>query len=126
MITLGTEPFLTVNKNIGEEARFNDKIARVAWRSNRTIMSIYQATKEVEIDGTVKNYLSPSETEGLVVLNQEECDRVYSECWDVYFQENPNSLETLKQYNGFIDEDPIDGQPSPATELYRIRQTLID
>lgn len=124
MISVGTEPFLEVRKSHGADGRFDDRVARVFWFGGRNIATVYQTTKQVEIDGVVRNYLPLSETEGLPVLNQEECNAVYSKCWDVYFEENPNIIDILNEYNGFTDADGIEGQPSAAIELLRIKQNM--
>lgn len=119
MIRHGVAPFLECSTK--GDRRFSAFAARIKSLNNRSIEEMYQAYKIFEIDGKTVSKLSWREAKGKKAINQEDCNKWYSELWDKYIQENPELKQVLKNASGLSD---IFGQPGhccQATELWRIR-----
>lgn len=118
MLKFGEEPFLECSSK--GDKRFSAFYAKTKG-SNKSIEERYQAGKLFE-DGSTG--LSWREVKGKKPVNIEDCRKFYSFLWDKYFEENPELLEVIKQYNGFTDIFGQEGHACQAEEIYRIRQKL--
>ena len=119
MIKFGTKPYLECSSK--GDKRFSAFYARIKSMNNKSIEELYQASKVFK-DGSTG--LSIKHCKGKQAVNMNECSILYSKLWDIYFEENPELLEVIKQYNGFSD---IFGRPNcqcQAKEIYRIRLNL--
>lgn len=115
MITVGSSPILECSSK--GDKQFSAFYARIRWRGNKTIEELYQARKMFE--GGISG-LGIKEAKGRRPINLEDCQSFYSQLWNEYFDENPDLLLVISQYNGFSD---IFGQPGhvcQAVEVYRI------
>ena len=113
MLKFGEEPFLECSSK--GDKRFSAFYAK--WRG-KSIEDRYQAAKVFE-DGSTG--LSWKEAKGKKPVNAEVVRGYYSALWDHYFEENPELLEVIKQYNGFSDIFGQEGHACQAEEIYRIR-----
>lgn len=121
MIRFGEEPFLECSSK--GDKRFSAFYARLK-RNAEVIKSIeewYQYTKVFE-DGSTG--LDWRQAKGRKAVNQEYCRKVYSHLWDLYFQENPELLDVIKEYKGFSDIFGQEGHACQAEEVYRIWKSL--
>lgn len=117
MIKVGTDPFLECSSK--GDTRFSAFYAKVKWGGQyRSIEDIYQGSKVFE--GGITN-LPWRQAKGLVAINMDECAILYSKLWDQYFEENPELLDVIKEYNGFSDIFGQKGRQCQAIEIYRIR-----
>jgi len=121
MIRHGVAPFLECSSK--GDSRFSAFYARIKARDNKSIEDIYQAAK-IFSDGSTN--LSWKEAKGLKAANSEVTKKLYAQLWNEYVKENRHLIEVLVQASGLSD---IYGQPNhmcQATELWRIRQAVID
>ena len=121
MIAHGQSPFLECSSK--GDKRFSAFSARIKARGNRSIEEIYQASK-VFLDGTTG--LSWREAKGKRASNSEETRALYSELWNEYIKENRELIEVLVQASGLSDIFGQQNSCCQATELFRIRQAVID
>jgi hypothetical protein len=126
VLKFGTEPYLECSSK--GDRRFSAFNAVIVPDENTSILyfdwsieGIYQSSKVFE-DGSTG--LSWREAKGKKPINAEECRRIYSKLWDLYFKQNPELLEVIKQYNGFSDIFGQEGHACQAEEIYRIRNKL--
>jgi hypothetical protein len=115
MLKFGTAPFLECSSK--GDKRFSAFYAKV---EGETIEKRYQACKM--FDGVCG--FSWKEVKGKTPDNIEECRDIYSTLWDMYFEENPELYDVIKQYNGFSDIFGQRGHACQAEEIYRIRMEL--
>lgn len=121
MLRFGTEPYLECSSK--GDKRFSAFYAKIydcnlnGGKVYRTIEEIYQGSKRFEVEGTGLDWRV---AKGKKPLNVEECRVLYSKLWDKYFEENPELLEDIKQYNGFSDIFGQEGHACQAEEIYRI------
>ena len=119
MLKFGEEPFLECSSK--GDKRFSAFYARVENGTIRSIEDWYQGFKRFE-DGGVG--LSWREAKGRVAINQSEARKMYSWLWDVYFRQNPELYDVIKQYRGFSDIFGQEGHACQAEEIYRIRKEM--
>lgn len=120
MVKHGEEPFLECSS--AGDKRFSAFFARVQAFDNRTIEEIYQHAKVFK-DGVTG--LSIREAKGKLPENIKAVSLLYKLLWKQYITENPELIPTLLQYKGLSDRF---GQPEhvcQATELWKIRNSLI-
>jgi hypothetical protein len=121
MVRFGREPFLECSSK--GDKRFSALYARIRWRKNMTIEELYQRRKIFE-DGSTA--LSFKEAKGRKPINIIDCRQWYSQLWREYFDENPELLLEISQYNGFSDIFGQQGSACQAEEIYNIaRERLI-
>lgn len=114
MIRVGSKPFLECSSK--GDRRFSAFYARIRCEGNRSIEEIYQGAKVIHgISGHPWRYAKGRRAE-----NDEEVRELYSLLWDVYFQENPDLLTYILQYNGFSDVFGQEGHVCQAIEIFRI------
>ena len=119
MIRVGFEPFLECSSR--GDKRFSAFYARIKSKGFKSIEELYQA-KKVFADHSTG--LSPKAAKGRKAINMPECMAYYSELWDLYFEENPELLEVIKNYNGFCDMFGRPGCQCQAKEIYRIKNKI--
>lgn len=120
MIKHGVEPFLECSSK--GDKRFSAFYAKVSpWR--RSIEELYQARKVFE-DGSTG--LSWQEAKGKKAVNQKECAEYYSMLWNMYIMQNPQLIDVLKTASGLSDIFGQEGHVCQATELWRIRNNMIN
>lgn len=115
MISVGKAPILECSSK--GDRRFSALYARIRWRGNKSIEELYQARKMFE---GCQSGFSFKEAKGRLPLNIEDCHAFYSQLWDEYFDENPDLLLEISQYNGFSDIFGQPGRACQAIEIYRI------
>ena len=115
MLIFGTPPILECSSR--GDKRFSAFYARIKRRGNKTIEELYQARKLFE--GGVSG-LSIKEAKGKLPVNIEDCRSYYSLLWREWFDENPELLLELGQYNGFSDVFGQSGHACQAEEVYNI------
>jgi hypothetical protein len=116
MLIFGKAPFLECSSK--GDKRFSAFYARIQSRGNKRIEEIYQAFKVFEDGSTGLHW---RDAKGRKCINIKACHDLYSKLWDEYFQENPQLLEVIKQFDGFSD---MFGQPNhccQAREIWRIK-----
>ena len=97
--------------------------AKIKGRGNKTIETIYQASKVFEDGSTGLHW---REAKGKKAINQEEVNKLYSQLWDEYIEENPHLISFLIRQKGLSDIFGQEGHCCQATELWRIRMKYID
>jgi hypothetical protein len=117
MISFGSAPFLECSSK--GDKRFSAFYARIKRRRGQSIEELYQARKVFE--GGVSG-LSPKEAKGKLPINIGDCRAYYTQLWEEYFDENPELLLEISQYNGFTDVFGQQGHACQAEEIYRIAQ----
>jgi hypothetical protein len=115
MISFGKAPILECSSK--GDRRFSAFFARIRFRNNKSIEELYQARKLFE--GNVQG-LSVQDAKGKLPINIEDCRSFYSQLWNEYFDENPDLLLAISQYNGFSDIFGQPGRACQAEEIYRI------
>jgi hypothetical protein len=116
MLKFGEAPYLECSSK--GDKRFSAFYAKV---NGNSIETIYQGRKVFE-DGSTG--LSWKEAKGKKPINPIEVRYLYSKLWDIYFEQNPELLEIIKQYKGFSDIFGQEGHACQAEEIYRIAQSL--
>ena len=117
MLRFGEEPFLEVSSK--GDKRFSAFYARIRFLQNKSIEELYQGIKIFDGGETGLNW---REAKGRKATNQEQAHKYYSHYWDLYFQENPELLKVIMQYNGFSDIFGQEGHCCQAQEIWRIYQ----
>ena len=117
MLKFGEEPFLECSSK--GDKRFSAFYARIK-PSGKSIEEGYQAYKK--IDG--KQGWTWKEVKGRLPENIEDCRLYYSTLWDVYFRQNPELYDVIKQYRGFSDIFGQEGHACQAEEIYRIYRKM--
>lgn len=120
MIQHGKPPFLECSSKGFKP--FSAFYARIRARGNRSIEELYQAFKIFPDDQTG---LSIKEAKGKLATNQSEAARFYSQLWNEYIDENPQYCEVLWNATGVSDIFGQYGSVCQATELWRIKFTII-
>lgn len=120
MVKHGTAPFLECSSK--GEKRLSAFYARIKARGGRSIEGIYQAAKVFE-DG--RTDLCWREAKGKHAVNMAEVRALYSTLWDEYMAENPTLYQLLWDATGVSDMFGQYGHQCQATELWRIKQTLV-
>lgn len=121
MLRYGKPPYLECSSR--GDNRFSAFYARIKKRNNLSIETIYQATKKF-VDGS--SNLSWRQAKGRKPVNIDECTLLYTNLWEEYIEENPELGQVLCRASGLSD---IFGQVNhccQATELWRIRNKLIE
>ena len=115
MLKFGKSPYLEVSSK--GDKRFSAFYARIKRRNNRSIEELYQARKLFEngVSG-----LSVKEAKGKRPVNIDDCRDYYSQLWQEFFQENPELLLEISQYNGFSDIFGQENHCCQAEEIYLI------
>lgn len=121
MIRHGSAPFLECSSK--GDRRFSAFSARIKSRGNRSIEEIYQAAK-VFADGS--SGLGWRNAKGRRPVNSDEVRTLYSKLWDEYIAENPPLLDVIVSATGLSDMFGQPGHACQATELWRIRQQVIE
>lgn len=122
MIRVGNSPYLECSSR--GDKRFSAFFARLEFYNGKSIEVIYQAHKIFK-DGDVSGTLTAlgwKEAKGKKAVNQLECRELYSQLWDLYFEEHPELLKVILTYNGFSDMFGQEGRACQAVEIYRIQQ----
>ena len=120
MVKHGQPPFLECSSK--GDARFSAFRARIQSRGNRSIEEIYQGAKI--FDGG-KTGLDWRAAKGKQCLNQEEVRTLYAKLWDEYIEENPQMHDAIVLATRLSDVFGQPGHACQASELWRIRETLI-
>jgi len=121
MIRHGNPPHLECSSR--GDARFSAFYARLRSYGNRSIEAIYQAAK---VFGDGSTGLTWRQAKGRACINADEVRKLYGQLWDAYIAENPELERVLKQASGLSDMFGQPGHACQATELWRIRQRLLD
>lgn len=116
MVTFGTAPILECSSR--GDKRFSAFYARIRRRNNKSIEELYQGFKL--FPGMIQG-LGMKEAKGKLPINIEACRNFYSLLWLEYFEENPDLLKVLNDYNGFSDIFGKPGRACQAEEIYRIK-----
>lgn len=119
MIAHGTAPFLECSSK--GDKRFSAFYARIKGRGNKSIEELYQAAKV--ING--KTGLSWREAKGKHASNMIEVAKLYSQLWNEYMAENKELAHVLINSTGVSDIFGQPGHQCQATELWRIRNYLL-
>ena len=82
----------------------------------------YQAAKEFK-DGSTG--LSWREAKGRKPVNADYVVKFYASLWDTYMDVHPELLPVLKAATGLSDVFGQEGHQCQATELWRIRDSVI-
>lgn len=120
MVRHGEAPFLECSS--GGDRRFSAFWARLRSRDGRSIEDIYQSAK-VFADG--RTNLNWQAAKGKRPVNEAEVRKLYATLWDEYIEENPHLKEVLVKAKGLSDRYGRPGGVCQATELWRIRLTLL-
>jgi len=121
MIRHGNPPYLECSSK--GDKRFSAFYARLKCYKNKTIEEIYQASKIFENGITG---LTIKEAKGRFHVNYKETKVIYSDLWDLYILENPELIKVLINCSGLSDIFGQSGHVCQATELWRIRDCLIN
>lgn len=120
MIQYGEPPYLECS------SKGNHKLsafyARIGKRAYNSIEDLYQAHKVFE-DGSTG--LTWRQAKGKRALNQEDCNKFYSQLWDEYIKENPHLLDVLVKASGLSDIFGQQRHCCQVTELWRIRNEFL-
>lgn len=115
MVRHGFEPLLECSSK--GDKRFSAFYARLKKYNDKSIEEIYQASKVFE-DGSTG--LLPKQAKGRIAVNMDEVRELYESLWDIYFEENPELLNIISNYNGFSDIFGQERHACQATSIYRI------
>lgn len=121
MVTRGVPPYLECSTK--GDFRFSPFYARPSCIGGWSIEEAYHAMKVFD-DGTTGltwRLAKAHRAAGHDVVNQEECNTMYSYLWDEYMRENPDLLAVLKAASGLSDIFGKEPGPCQAIELWRIR-----
>lgn len=88
------------------------------WKG-KSIEMLYHGVRIFDAEGTNVSGLSPSMAKGRTEINPESAVQFYRRLWRQYIAQNPDLLAALKAASGIQDAAGV--RPSPATELWRIR-----
>lgn len=123
MIQHGKAPFLECSSR--GDRRFSAFYARVFILGHgfKYIEAHYQEAKVFE-DGSTG--LSWRESKGRKAVNQEALARFYSLLWDTYIAERPALQRVLVSASGLSDMFGQPGHVCQASELWRIRNELLN
>lgn len=119
-LKFGSEPYLECSSK--GDKRFSAFYARVDYHGvTKSIEEWYQCHKILP-DGTrVRNW---RDGKGKLAINIDECRALYEGCWKKYFEQNPELLDVIKEYNGFSDVYGQEGHACQAEEIYRVWNSL--
>lgn len=115
MLRFGYEPYLECSSK--GDKRFSAFYARLRKFNNATIEEVFQGAKLFE-DG--RTGLTVKEAKGKKAVNQDYVNQLYSELWDIYFDENPHLKDFIIKQSGFSDIFGQKGHCCQAEEIYRI------
>lgn len=122
MVRHGDAPYLECSTK--GDKRFSAFCARVNTLGGRTIEELYQGFK-IFPDG--RTGLTWREAKGLQAVNQQECADFYTRLWRCYILvENPHLQHDLLSATGLSDIFGQKDRCCQATELWKIRQELLD
>lgn len=121
MVTRGNPPFLECSTK--GDKRFSPFFATFLCAPHLSIEDAYHASKIFDDGTTGLTWRQAKEKKkaGFKVINQQECNEMYSKMWDLYIQENPHLLDVLKLQSGLSDIFGKEEGPCQAIELWRIR-----
>lgn len=120
-IKFGEKPILECSSQ--GDKRFSAFFAHIRSKDNYSIETLYQGFKIFKGGPTgLQVGLSIREAKGRRPLNIEAAHQYYSDLWDIYFEENPELLDVIMQYNGFSDVFGQSGRCCQAEEIFRIHQ----
>lgn len=126
MIRVGEPPYLECSTR--GDKRFSPFYARPSCLRGFSIEDAYHACKVFD-DGTTGlgwREAKAKRRAGHAVMNQDECNQLYSQLWDSYIIENPQLLAELRLASGLSDMFGQPGGPCQALELWRIRNEQYD
>lgn len=120
MIRIGEPPYLECSTK--GDTRFSPFYARLRCLGGHSIEEAYHANKVFDDGSTGLTWrqAKAKKQAGFVVENQQDCNELYSQLWDLYIDENPHLLEVLRAQSGLSDMFGY-GVPCQALELWRIR-----
>lgn len=118
MIRHGQPPYLECSSR--GDRRFSAFYARV---NGKSIEDQYQAAKVFEDGSTGQSWKA---AKGRKAVNQSEVSILYSKLWDQYIAEHPELATILIKASGVSDMFGQPGHCCQATELWRIRENLLD
>lgn len=121
MIRIGEPPYLECSTR--GDKRFSPFYARPSCLKGFSIEDAYHAMKVFD-DGTTGldwRVAKEKKRAGHLVMNQEECNELYSLLWSAYMRENPHLLDVVRSASGLSDMFGQLGGPCQALELWRIR-----
>lgn len=121
MVKIGEPPFLECSTK--GDTRFSPFYAKPSCLDGFSIEEAYHAAKIFDDGTTGLSWREAKERKksGRRVINQDECNLIYSRLWDEYIAENPNLLTVLKNASGLSDIFGHESGPCQAIELWRIR-----
>lgn len=124
MIRHGEPPYLECSTR-GEQ-RLSPFFAKPACLDGYTIEQAYHAAKVFDDGSTGLTWrdAKAKRKAGHAVVNQEECNELYSFLWDRYMEEHPELLELIRSASGLSDMFGQPPGPCQATELWRIRNAV--
>ncbi len=121
MIVIGNPPYLECSTR--GDKRFSPFYARPSCLAGFSIEDAYHATKVFDDGATGLGWREAKEKRrsGHAVVNQGECNELYTQLWDEYMRENPHLLDVIRSASGLSDMFGQPGGPCQALELWRIR-----
>ncbi|EKD89619.1 MAG: hypothetical protein ACD_33C00030G0005 [uncultured bacterium] len=119
MIRHGNPPYLECSSK--GDKRFSAFYAKIRKYNFLSIERLYQSSKK--FDTTYSNWKL---AKGKKAINQEEVTKLYSLLWDEYINENPELKDILINSSGLQDIFGQEGHCCQATELWRIRNQLMN
>lgn len=121
MVKRGEPPYLECSTK--GDTRFSPFYAKPSCLNGFSIEEVYHAMKIFDDGSTGLSWREAklAREVGHEVVNQDECNMMYSYAWDEYIRENPELLEVLKQASGLSDIFGKEPGPCQAIELWRIR-----
>ena len=121
MIRVGEPPYLECSTR--GDKRLSPFYARPRSLGGFSIEDAYHAMKVFDDGSTALGWREAKQKkrDGHRIVNQEECNAVYSSLWDEYMSENPDLVDVVRSASGLSDIFGQSGGPCQALELWRIR-----
>lgn len=121
MVVRGKQPYLECStKGFRRLSPFN---ARPSCLDGASIEDAYHAMKVFDdgLTGLTWRKAKAHKKAGHKVINQDECNIMYSYLWDRYIEENPDLLAIILTETGLSDIFGQEPGPCQVIELWRIR-----
>lgn len=121
MIRVGESPYLECSTK--GDTRFSPFYAYPSIIGGMSIEEAYHALKVFDDGSTGLSWRAAKAKRraGSRVINQDECNAIYSYLWDCYITEHPELLDVIRSATGLSDMFGQPGGPCQAIELWRIR-----
>lgn len=125
MIRHGFAPFMECSTR--GDRRFSAFCAKIKFRGNKSIEELYQAYKKFEDGETGLDWkrVKEKQSAGIRVVNMDQAHAFYRKLWQEFMAEHPELEQDLLQASGLSDMFGQPGRACQATELWRIRSSLM-